>query len=141
MAFPSTIAGFHVKCFINGALLGYVTAVPRWSISTGQREAREIDSNIPAELMPGVYRVSGTFTVLRGVDTGGLEGAGMVASAKDMLLQEYLTIELQNRLTDQVIFRATGCAVLNQTWSISPKALIQGSFEWVGMTFHNEAQS
>jgi hypothetical protein len=141
MAFPSIIAGFHVKCYINGTLLGYITAVPQWVITTDQREAREIDSNIPAELMPGSYRVNGSFGILRGQDTGGLEGAGMVASAQDMLRQKYLTIELQNRLTDQIIFRAVQCAVTRQVWSISPKQLIQGSFDWVGTTFENEAKS
>ena len=141
MAFSTTLAGLHVKCYINGTLLGFITAVPQWVITTDQREAREIDSNIPAELMPGSYRVNGSFSILRGRDTGGLEGAGIVASAQNMLLQKYLTIELQDRLTDQMVFRAVNCAVLRQSWSIAPKQIIQGTFDWVGTVFENEAKS
>lgn len=141
MAAPFSISGLHVKCYINGALLGYVVAVPNWTILSEQREAREIDSNVPRELMPGMYRVSGTFSILRGMNTGGLEGAGIVTSAENMLWQKYLTIELVNRFNNDVIFRAVSCAVTRQSWSIAPKQIIQGTFDWVGTTFENEAKS
>jgi hypothetical protein len=139
--FPSIVAGQDVQCYINGVLLGYISGLPQWTIETDYREAREIDSNVPKELMPGTYRVSGAFQILRGRDTGGLEGAGMVASAEKMLLQKYLTIELVDRNTDQVIFRAKHCQVLRQTWSTAPKQLVTGTFSWVGTTFENESKS
>jgi len=141
MPFSAVIAGHHVKCYINGVLLGYITGMPAWTIDTEYRPALEIDSNIPRELMPGQFRVTGTFTILRGRDTGGLEGAGMVATAKDMLLQKYLNIELVDRLTDQTIFRATQCQVTRQSWTTAPKQLVTGTFNWMGITFENESKS
>lgn len=141
MPFPSILSGNQVKCYINGVLLGYVVGMPQWTIETDYREAREIDSNVVRELMPGQFRVSGAFAILRGRDTGGLEGAGMVASAEKMLLQKYLVIELVDRLTDQTIFRAVQCQVTRQSWSASPKQLVTGNFAWLGTTFENEAKS
>lgn len=139
--FSPIVAGHHVKCFINGILLGYVTGMPQWVIDTEYRETREIDSNTSVELIPGPFRVSGAFTVLRGRSTGGLEGAGIAATAEKMLLQKYLTIELIDRLTDQTIFRATRCQVTKQSWTTAPKQLVTGTFTWVGLRFENEAQS
>lgn len=141
MAFPSIIAGHHVKCYVNGRLLGYITGMPQWTIDTDYRPALEIDSNVPRELMPGQFRVAGAFSILRGRDTGGLEGAGMVASGQKMLLQKYLTIELVDRLTDQTIFRATKCQVTRQAWTAAPKQLVTGTFTWLGIAFENEAKS
>lgn len=141
MAFPSVIAGHHVKCFVNGVLLGYISGMPQWTIDTEFAEAREIDSNVPVELMPGQFRVSGAFTVLRGRDTGGLEGAGMAASGEKMLLQKYLAMELVDRLTDQTIFRATRCQVTRQSWTVNPKQLLTGTFTWQGIAFENESKS
>jgi hypothetical protein len=141
MAFPSIVAGQDVKVYINGVLLGYITGMPQWTIDTEYREAREIDSNDVREWMPGQSRVSGAFQILRGRDTGGLEGAGMVASGKKMLLQKLLTIELVDRLTDETIFRATQCQVTRQTWSTAPKQLVTGTFSWVGTSFENESKS
>jgi len=141
MPFPSVIAANHVKCYINGVLLGYITGMPQWSIDTEYREAREIDSNLAKELMPGAFRVSGTFTVLRGRGTGGLEGAGIVALGQKMLLQKYLTLEITDFLTDQTIFRATQCQVTRQSWMVQPKQFIVGTFSWVGISFENESKS
>lgn len=141
MAFSSVIAGSHVKCYINGVLLGYITGVSQWTVDTEYREARGIDSNTAVELVPGQFRVTGVFSIVRGRDTGGLEGAGMVASGQKMLLQKTMTIELVDRLTDQVIFKALGCQVTRQTWNSAPKQVVMGQFNWTGTTFSNEAQS
>ena len=137
---PTLIAGMHIKCFINGVLLGLITTA-QWSIGTEFREAREIDSNVVKEQVPGAFSVRGAFGILRGRSSGGLEGAGLVASGQDMLLQKLMTIELHDRITEEVIFRATGCQVLNQTWGISPKQLVTGQFTWSGITFSNESST
>jgi len=141
MAFPSIIAAHHVVVYINGVMLGYINGMPQWNIDTEFREAREIDTNETVELMPGQSRVSGTFTILRGRDTGGLEGAGLVATGQKMLRQKYATIELVDRLTDQTIFRALKCQVTRQSWSVQPKQLVVGTFTWLGINFENESKS
>ena len=108
MAYASVIQGAAVKCYVNGVLLGYVTAAA-WNTLTRYGEAAEIDSNVVKEYMPGSYRVGGSFGILRGRSTGGLEGAGMVAFAEGMLRQKYLSIDLVDRVTGEVVERAAAC--------------------------------
>lgn len=141
MAFPSIIAAHHLVCYINGVLFGYINGMPQWNVDTEYREARGIDTNEAFELMPGQSRVSGTFTILRGRDTGGLEGAGLVASGQKMLQQKYMTIEMVDRLTNQTVFRALRCQVTRQSWSAQPKGLVTGTFTWTGIEHENESKS
>jgi hypothetical protein len=136
-----TIAGAHLKCYINGKLLGYVMAVPAWNISTDWAELREIDNPVANQLAPRTYSVSGTIQILRGRSTGGLEGAGLVPSADAMLRQKYLTVELQDRITQDIVYHAAFCQVIQQQWSVNAKGLTTGTFNFKGISFSNEAQS
>jgi hypothetical protein len=134
-----SIAGAHLKCYVNGKLLGYVMGVPSWQVRTDWGELREIDSVIARQLAPRMYAVMGTLQILRGRETGGPEGAGMVPQAEAMLRQKYLTIEIQDRVTQDIVYRAILCQVLQQDWQIQPKSLVVGSVNFRGITFANEA--
>ena len=137
---PVLIAGNHVKCYINGVLLGLVVST-QWTIGSEYRECREIDSNIPKELAPGQYSIRGTFGILRARSSGGLEGAGLVATAENMLRQKLIVIELVDLITEETIFRAEGCQIVGQSWGLSPKQLVSGQFQFTGTTFNNEART
>jgi len=141
MPFPLTVSAPHVVCYMNGVMFGLIVGLPQWNIETAQREGRGIDSNTVQELIPGSFRVSGTFQVLRGRETGGLEGAGLVASGRAMLQQKYINIELVDRLTDTTLFKATRCAIDRQSWSVQPKGLVMGTFGFIGSDFENESKS
>lgn len=140
MAQPFSIAGAHLKCYINGKLLGYVVAVPAWNIQTNWGELNEIDNAQARALAPRRFAVNGTIQILRGRYTGGLEGAGLVPTAETMLGQKYLTIELQDRISQDIVFRALLCQVDQQQWQINPKGLVIGTFNFKGLGFGNEAQ-
>jgi hypothetical protein len=85
-----------------------------------------------------MYTVNGTIQILRGRLTGGAEGAGMVASAENMLLQKYLTIEIQDNITKDLVFRALNCQITQQSWRIDPKGIVTGMLSFEGTNFKNE---
>jgi hypothetical protein len=139
MAETFSIAGAHLKCFINGKLLGYVIAVPSWNIRSEWAELRGIDNVMAKQLVPRIYSCSGTVQILRGRHTGGLEGAGLVPSGEAMLRQKYLTVEIQDRITQDIIYRALLCQIDQQQWQMDTKGLVTGSFSFKGLSFQNEA--
>jgi hypothetical protein len=135
-----SIAAAHLKCYVNSKLLGYVMSVPAWTVATEWAELREIDNATGAQLTPRTYTVNGTIQILRGRSTGGLEGAGLVPSAEAFLRQKYLVIEIQDRVTQDIIFSAQKCQVISQQWSVSPKGLLIGNFNFRGLTMTNESE-
>lgn len=134
-----SIAGAHLKAFVNGKLLGIVMSIPVWNIHSNWSELREIDSVVARQLTPRSYSCTGTVEILRGRSTGGLEGAGLVPTAEVMLRQKYLTIEIQDRISQDIIFRALLCQVDSQQWKIDAKGLVTGTFSFKGITHNNES--
>jgi len=140
MAASFSLAGAHLKVYVNSKLLGIVTSIPAWNITTAWARLQEIDSVVTNQLAPRMYTCSGTIQVLRGRSTGGLEGAGLVPAAQSMLLQKYLTIEVQDIVTQDIVFRALQCQVTQQQWQINPKGLVMGTFSFEGITASNESE-
>ena len=134
-----SLAGAHLKVFINGKLLGYVMNAPAWNVRSESGRLREIDNVLTKQFAPRLYEVAGTLQVLRGRSTGGLEGAGLVPTAEAMLRQKYLTIEIQDRITQDIVYRALQCTVQQQQWQINARGIVTGTFNFEGITFANEA--
>lgn len=139
MGQPFSLAGAHLKVFINGKLLGYVMGAPAWNVRHEWGRLRELDNLLTRELAPRLFEVSGTMQVLRGRSTGGLEGAGLVPTAEAMLRQKLLTIEIQDRITQDIVYRAIRCTIQQQQWKMDAKGLVTGTFNFDGITFANEA--
>lgn len=134
-----SIAGAHLKVYVNSQLLGYVIGTPTWNVRSEWGRLRELDSVLTRQLAPRFYEVSATIQVLRGRSTGGLEGAGLVPTAEAMLRQKYLTIEIQDRITQDIVYRAVQCAVQQQQWQMNARGIVTGTFNFDGITFANEA--
>ena len=138
MALSFAIPGSTLKVYVNSQLLGWVTGIPTWTITTEWARIREIDSSITRQLVPRSYTVSGTLQVVRGRYTGGAEGAGLIPSAENMLRQKYLTIEVQDITTQDIVYRAKHCQVMNQTWRIDGRGVVTGTLNFEGLTFESE---
>ena len=134
-----SIAAAHLRLFLNGKLFGACMGVPALTIQSNWAELREIDSVVARQLTPRTYSVTGTIQVLRGRSTGGLEGMGLTATGSSMLLQKYLTIELQDRITDDIVMSIHECQIDNQSWKIDAKGLVIGTFNFRGLRFDTEA--
>lgn len=140
MSWPSIIAAAHLKVFVNGRLLGWTTGfMPQ--TRTPVKRASGIDTSLTFELMPTGYDVTGNMVIIRGRAQGGIEGLGMAAFAKNLLRQKYCTIELVDRLTDQVVMKFAGCMVTSQAWDVSPKGIVTGRISFEGLDYSNEADA
>lgn len=140
MPYSSIIASATLKVMVNGRLLGWAAGFNP-HIRTPARRAQGIDTSQTYELMPTTYEVNGTLTVYRGRAQGGVEGLGMIAFARNLLLQKYNTIELLDRVTDVVVMRFDSCLITDQAWSIAPKGLVTGQVQFEGLGYTNEADS
>lgn len=140
MSWSNILAGAHLKCMVNGRLLGWTSGI-HYRIRTPARRAQGIDSAVTFELMPTTYDVAGSMEVYRGRAQGGAEGLGMAAFAKDLLKQKYSTIELVDRLSGDVVASFSGCLVTEQSWDARPKSLVTGNFTFEGVGYSNEASS
>lgn len=132
------IAHPHIKCYINGQLLGYVTSVA-WQQMLGHKDARGIDIPTVQEFIPTTYGVRGTFGVYRARSGGGLEGAAIAPFSDQLPMEKYITIELIDRVSGNTIARFVNAVVDGQSWQANPKGLLEGSFSFRAAAFGNEA--
>ena len=140
MSWSKVLAGAHLKVMVNGRLLGWTAGI-NYRIRTPVRRAQGIDSSLTFELMPTTYDVAGSMEVYRGRAQGGAEGLGMASFAKNLLLQKYSTIELVDRVSDQVVASFQKCLVSEQAWTVRPKSLVTGNFSFEGTGYSNEADA
>jgi hypothetical protein len=126
-----------LKVYINGQVLGWAANVQS-AISTPARAIHGIDQSSPTEIIPTTYSVSCSIRVYRGRATGGAEGLGLISSGYNLLKQKYCTIEIVDRITDQVVNRFGSCLVSSQSWDISPKGLVTGTLSFTGIEFSTE---
>jgi hypothetical protein len=139
MAQSKVISAPHLKCYINGKLLGIVTGF-RYSVRTGRRGARGIDQNTVQEWIPTTYDVSGQVEIVRQRGTGGLEGPGIVAFSDTILLEKYIKIDLLDRVTDKIVFSAINAVVMEQNWVVGLKNHMVGTFTFEAQDQENESR-
>jgi len=85
-----TVTAANVKVIFNGAVVGFVTEIS-WSIDFANRPIYTIDSIIPAEIVPGPYRVTFTMTGTKLLKTS-LEDAGLAYYPGVNLTSPYFTL-------------------------------------------------
>lgn len=137
MASTKALRGADVKVFINGKLYPAVTAI-RWSTSSGKHTIYGIDQSTPFEIVSGQCAVRGSFEIVRIRQSGGLQGAGIAAPERKILLEKYFSLTVVDRVTDIVILQIDEASVTDENWQSAARALIQGSFSFEGIAWVNE---
>jgi maltose-binding protein MalE len=69
-----------------------------------------------------------------------LEARGITTYAKKLLKQKYMDLQVRDRITGQVFYAASQVVVTGQTWQVSPKQLVMGTFTWEGMGWTNDGE-
>lgn len=133
-----TLRGADIQLYINGRIFPICSAI-RWHAATGRHAIYGIDQITPFELAPGQASIKGTVECFRQRKDGGLEGRGVVAPERIILLEKYFSIAVLDRSTDTVIFAIEEAAVGDQDWRVSAKAEMSGSFSFEGIGWTNEA--
>jgi hypothetical protein len=134
------VVGAQAVCYINGTMYGQVSSF-RWSSDTPYRPLYGLDCIWPQELVPTVVKVSAQLNIYRMVGDGGLEGAGITAPYASLPRQQYFTLSLRDRYSDNLLFESRWCVVDTQTWDVPAKGLVTGSFSVTGIAWHNEVSN
>jgi len=133
----STIAGTDCSVYINGKLFG-VASDFRWTVNSGTRAIRGIDSVFPFEIATGSHEVSGSVSLYRKHNTAGIEGAGIAPRDAFLARSRYFSITVIDRVTDSIIFNCDKCAITSQDWNVPAQGVVSGSFSFQGIGYNNE---
>lgn len=136
--FQKTITGPGLKVYINGIPFGIAKSIS-WATNAGRKPIYGIDSVQPIELIPGQQLVSGSISLLRLHNDGGLEGRNIAAPDRYIALEKYIDILVIDRLTGQPVLKVDQAAVNAQNWSVNEKGLLEGNFDWEGLDWENES--
>lgn len=140
MAGSPHIVGAKILVFINGRVFGQATDF-KWDSITPNTVRYGLDSLIGQEMTPGPVKVQGTIAVLRRHADGGLEGSGVVAPYESIERERYFSLLVIDRATGLRVFQADRCKVLTQTWAITSRGRMQGSFTFEALEWANEASA
>lgn len=138
MARQKSLRAADLQVYINGKLFAICTGF-RFTEDFGRHEIFGIDQYTPFELAPGQSSVKGSIDCIRLRQDGGIEGYGVAAPQSVRLLEKYFSLAIVDRSTDTIIFAIDDATVSNQTWQVSAKGDLTGSFMFQGITWSNES--
>ena len=138
MTTSSLISSAKIVCYVNGGVYGKATSF-QWSVGTTKRPIMGLDSGEPYEFAPGPTKVTGQVGVLRLSKDGGLEGAGITVPLEELTREKYFSLTLVDRSNNTIIFRAEKCTVQSQSWTVTPRSFVIGSFDFEAINWANES--
>jgi hypothetical protein len=107
-------------------------------MTSTRRHLHTIDTLQPAELVPLSTEVGGTLTVYKLKNDGGVEGAGLAAEFKNLVMGKNFSLALVDRSTDTVIFNFPQCSVESQNWDFNTKRYVVGQIGFSALSWNNE---
>lgn len=128
-----------LQVYINGKLFAVCTGL-RWQTNSGHKPIYGIDQITPFEIAPGPSSIRGSIECIRLKGDGGLEGRGVAAPEKYMLLEKYFSLAVLDRSTDIVILAIEDVLVGEQNWNINSRGQLAGAFTFEGLGWENETQ-
>lgn len=134
----STVTSQDLVLYMNGQVYAQVTNFS-WNSSTSQTPKYALDSLMPYEIMPGPALVTGSVSVVKTQNDGGLEGAGFTTQFSNLARQKYNTISIRQRSTGQSIFEAKYCSINGQNWNMPTKGILSGNFSFMGIMFTTDS--
>ena len=123
---------------INGEITGFAFGIS-WKINTPTTEILTIDDYFPAELVPSRVTVEGTISALH--IPGQSAGTKLwQADALNFLFQQYITIEVRDSATDQLLFYTTKAMITSRAEDIKVDALANVQLSWKAIGFRDERE-
>lgn len=130
--------GAQTLVYINGRLFGRCADVG-YESNTPQRFVQPIDVIVPAELVPGAAKASGTISIYRLHGDGGIQAAGMIPTWRDLMRAKYFSILVIDRFSDTVTFRADACSVTREAWRHG-RGYVMGQIAFDVLAWNNETE-
>lgn len=121
---------------VNGRLVGFAFNIS-WRIDTSAVEITTIDDYMPYELAPQRVSVSGTMSALHIPG----QGIGVQLWQPDLLnflTQEYITIEVRDSHTDQLLFYTNKAMITSRQEDIKVDSLASVQLSWRAIGFQDE---
>jgi hypothetical protein len=137
MANSQVLQGAGVTVQINGTDWGVVTGV-QLQMSSSHKMIQGIDSLQSFELAPTSVGISGSISLIKLLNDGGLERRGIIPSHSEVVFEKYFQLRLIERATGTLLFQADQCVVENQQWSYQSRAIVQGSFSFTGLSWGSD---
>ena len=102
-------SGARTTLKINNQIIGFAFSVS-WNIRTTVSEIRTIDTYLPYELAPKHVTVDGTLGMFH-IPGRGLSSELIQADVLNFLQQKYISIEVRDSATDNLLFATTKAMV------------------------------
>lgn len=123
------MSGARAIIKVNGNLIGFAFDVS-WSIKTDAVEVYTIDDPAPYEIAPRRISVSGTLALLQ-IPGRSPQDENMQSDMITFLYKKYITIEIRDSLTDELMFYTDKAMVVNQESKISADQLGSTTIQWI----------
>jgi hypothetical protein len=121
---------------INGKVVGFAFGVS-WRINTTVTEINTIDDYFPVELAPQRVTVEGSLNALHIPGTS----AGTELwqpDALNFLFQQYITIEVRDSATDQLLFYTSKAMITSRSEELRVDSLANVNLSWKAIGFQDE---
>jgi hypothetical protein len=132
MASQRTIAGAHIKLYINGSVYNEVRQVS-YTIDYGEEPIYGIDSVFPQEIKITRISIQGTISGLRLANSNGLQGQNIRPGIRDSIFAPYISIRLFDRRTGEDVIFIPHARITNEKVDVSAKGIVTTSFSFTGL--------
>lgn len=129
-------SGARTTLKINGKISGFAFGIS-WRINTPVTEILTIDDYFPAELAPSRVTCEGTISALH--IPGQSAGTELwQPDALNFLFQQYITIEVRDSATDQLLFYTSKAMITSRAEDLKVDSLANVSLSWKAIGFQDE---
>ena len=135
------VSGARTTLKINGKLVGFAFSTS-WNIATTYTEIRTVDNYLPHEYAPQHVSVSGSISMLH-IPGVSATSELMQADVLGFLLHKYITIEVRDSATDELLFFTNKAVVTNKSERIGVDSLanVELQFKAIGWKDEREPES
>jgi len=130
MAFRS-LNGAAILVKINGVTYPQCKAI-QLNIDYGEDTIYGIDSALPQEIRQTRISVQGKIDGMR-IKSTSLMTAGIIKTLKNQLQADYITIQIVDRTTQDVLYFIQQAKVTNESFSVGVRKVVDFSFSFKGI--------
>jgi hypothetical protein len=132
MATYQTISGATVKIFLGGVLYPEAQSIS-YMIDYGEDAIYGVDSGFAQEIRQTRVSVKGSITGIRIKASGGIQSRNARTLIKEALHAPYVSIQIKDRSTDEIILFVAQTKITNESFSVSAKGIVSVSFNFTGI--------
>ncbi len=130
------MSGARCLLKVNNRPVGFAFSI-QWRIDTQYMELNVIDNPLSEELIPKAIRVSGSISALH-IPGEGIGVQLWQADVLSFLFHQYITIEVRDSTTNQLLFYAPQAVITTRQEDIRVDDLAQVSLNFMAIGFRDE---